>query len=507
MVKLLRRFKHPLTLAMTLLTSISFVWFYNRNDYMDRGAPNLIGSVYGKKFPQAQFLREGRKFDLAQGLTPELWQTLIQPAQTQDEATNNFVWNAVILRHEADALGIRPTDKEIEEGIKTLPFFQTNGVYDSTKYNNLIGVLSSRGLTSEALEELVGDQARLKRIKALLGTTVVAMPGEVRAMYELRHGKFECSVVRFAFDEFLKAQQVSDEDVKKAYEERKSTLKTEELRKVKYVGFTVENAEKPLVGKERVDAFAKLSEKAQEFMIALADPKAKFEEVAAKLGAEIKETPAFSEDEPPAELDKSSKAAAAAFKLTKDQPASDAVQTEKGYFLLLLSDVTLPREKTLDEAKTALIDSLKAERAQEAMTLKATEVRNKIEAELKAGKTFADAATAAGMKAEVFAPFSLSEPPFKEKDGREVTLAARDLQPGQLSPFSPTMGNGMTPGGGVLVFLDKKQPIDEKAFEESKAQTLTELTERDEEGLFRHWFKARRAAAKVLLARDEKKAS
>jgi hypothetical protein len=69
------------------------------------------------------------------------------------------------------------------------------------------------------------------------------------------------------------------------------------------------------------------------------------------------------------------------------------------------------------------------------------------------------------------------------------------------------MGNGMTPGGGVLVFLNKKQPIDEKAFEESKAQTITELTDRDEEGLFRHWFNARRAAAKVMLARDEKKAS
>ncbi len=34
------------------------------------------------------------------------------------------------------------------------------------------------------------------------------------------------------------------------------------------------------------------------------------------------------------------------------------------------------------------------------MTLKAAEIRNKIEAEIKAGKSFADAATAAGVKAE-----------------------------------------------------------------------------------------------------------
>jgi len=504
MVNLFRRFQQPLMILITVMVIISFTWFYSRSDFMDQGAASRIGSIYGKSFSQAQFMREGRKFDLAQGLTPDLWQALIQPAMSQDEAMNNFIWNSVILRREADTLGIKPTDREIEESIKTLPFFQTNGVYDSTKYNNLMGVLNSRGLTPDALEELVTDQERLKRMKALLGTTVAAVPDEVRALFELRNGKFETAVVRFSFDDFLKTQEVSEEDTKKAYEERKSTLKTEELRKVKYVGFTVENAEKPLVGKERVDAFVKLSDKAQEFMVAMAEPRAKFEEVAAKLGATIKETPAFAEDEPPAELDKAAKAATAAFKLTKEQPVSDAVQTEKGYFLLELAEVTPSREKTLEEAKTALIDSLKSERAQEAMTLKATEVRNKIEADLKASKSFADAATAAGVKAEVFPAFSLSEPPMKEKDGREVTMAARDLQPGQLSPFSPTMGTGATAGGGVLVYLDKKLPIDEKAFEESKAQTTQELAQRSEEGVFQQWFRARRAAANVQLARAAK---
>ena len=131
------------------------------------------------------------------------------------------------------------------------------------------------------------------------------------------------------------------------------------------------------------------------------------------------------------------------------------------------------------------------------MTLKATEVRNKIEAELKAGKSFADAATAAGAKAEAYAPFSLSEPPFKEKDGREVTLAARDLNEGQLSPFVPT-GAGAGPSGGLLVYLAKKQPVDEKQFTEGKAALEDQLERGKAEAIFSEWFKQRRAAAGIV---------
>jgi hypothetical protein len=465
---------------------------------MDQGAANRVGSIYGRNFSQAEYMREGRKYELCQYVLPELWQSLIQPAMSADQAMENFVWNSVVLRQESERLGIKPTDAEVEEVIKTLPAFQTNNTYDSFKYNQFVqNALSPRGLMPDTLEEMARNDVRLRKLKALLGTVVTASPTEIRSMFELRHGKLECQVVRFDLGEFLKAQQPSDDEVKKAYEERKSTLKTEEMRKVKFVAFTVPQTEKPLAGKERVDAFEKLSERAQEFMVAMTEKGAKFEAVAAKLGAKVQESPAFSENEPPAELEKSPKAADAAFKLTKTEPVSDAVQTDKGYLLLELAEVVPAREKTFDEAKTALVDDLKNERVMEAMTLKATEVRTKIEAELKAGKSFADAATAAGVKAEPFAPFSLSEPPFKEKDGRDVTLAARDLNEGQVSPFVPTR-SGADAGGGLLVYLAKKLPVDEKQFEDGKTELAEQLARSKAEAIFHEWFKQRRAAANIV---------
>ena len=104
MVKLFRRFQQPLMILITILVIVSFSWFYNRSDFMDRGAADRVGSIYGRNFTQAQFLREGRKYELSQALMPERWQSLIQPATNQDEAINNFVWNGVVLREEAERL-------------------------------------------------------------------------------------------------------------------------------------------------------------------------------------------------------------------------------------------------------------------------------------------------------------------------------------------------------------------------------------------------------------------
>jgi peptidyl-prolyl cis-trans isomerase D len=494
----MRRFRQPLMFIVTVLVAISFSLFYSHSDFMDQGSANRVGTIYGKNYSQAKFLKESRKFELCQYLFPEMLDTLAGRVFTMDDAVRNFVWNSEVLRHEAESLGIQPSEAEMETAIKGIILFQTNGVYDSNKFNMFSqNMLQSRGLTVDAVEDLARNDIRAKKLKAILATTLASSPAEVRATFEQRHRKLECSVIRFDFAEFLKAQNPTDEEVKKAYDERKTTLKTDELRKVKYVSFTIPPSDKPLVGKPRVDAFSAAAEKAQEFMVAMTEKDAKFDDVAKKLGATVKETPAFAVGDAPTELEKSEKAAEAAFALTKDQPNSDAVQTDKGYFLLQLADITPAREKTFEEAKTALVDTLKNERAQEAMTLKATEVRNKLEADLKAGKSFADAATAAGVKAEPYTPFSLAEPPMKEKDGRDVTMATRDLNEGQISPFTPS-SDPATNGGGLLVYVAKKQPADEKQFAESKDAITNELTNRGEQAIFSEWFKARRAAANII---------
>ena len=79
-----------------------------------------------------------------------------------------------------------------------------------------------------------------------------------------------------------------------------------------------------------------------------------------------------------------SQAAAAAFHLTKAEPTSDVINAQNGYYVLQLSGIEEARPLTLEEAKPQLTEQLKEERAQEALNLKAAEIRAKIDAELKA---------------------------------------------------------------------------------------------------------------------------
>lgn len=491
MVNVLRRFQKPLMIVITVLVIISFVWLYN-NTQLDKMGADRIGTIYGRDITLSQAQRIGRKFDLCQDLG--LIDLLRSLAVRQQDARENFIWNSLVLRHESAELGLEPTADEVVAAIQAMPPFQTNGQDDPARYGMITQVmLAPRGFTGEDLEDLVRDDLRLKKIKTLLGSTVAPTDAEVRAAYAQVNQKTDASIVRFKLADFLAAAQVTDEDAKKLYEERKASLLTEETRKVKYVAFILPTTDKPLEGKDRTEALGQLSKLADDFSVAMTEKDAKFEEVASKLGVEVQESPYFARRAAPPELGASDDAATAAFKVTTTQPNSDVVTTDRGYYVLQLADITAPRPLTFEEAKNRLVDDLKRERANETLNLKAAEVRNKIDAELKAGKSFADAATAAGVKAEKFPTFSLRERQFTEPNSMEVTQAAPELKVGQISPFVPGAD------GGVIVHVDGRPPIDEASFAKDKADTLEGLENFERTSLFQQWLKQRREAAQLVM--------
>jgi hypothetical protein len=224
--------------------------------------------------------------------------------------------------------------------------------------------------------------------------------------------------------------------------------------------------------------------------VAMTEKDAKFDEAAAKNKVKVEESPEFSIVKPPEVLGTSSEVAAAAFKLNQQEPNSDVIETARGYYVLQLAGITPPRELTLDEAKGELTTTLKHERAQEAMNLKATDVRNKIEAEIKAGKTFAAAAEAAGAKAEDIPAFSPKEP---GKAG-EIMQVTAEMNEGDLSKAVPESDSCL------IVYVAKRLPIDEKQLEAEKGKLAEGLTEFQRAALFQEWLKLRRAAAQLKTA-------
>lgn len=494
MVNLMRRYQQALLTVVTIVIIISFAWLYT--DYQGGGArgEDSVGRIYDRPVRLGEFQRGLRRMQLARELgMNELVRALTGNPRSQEEFQSNFVFNTYVLRHETNAMGLAPTEAEVIEETKKMPIFQSSGAFDPNKYNLIVQNIGSMGFDASTLEEIVADSLRFKKLNSLFGATIMPSPASAREMFEKRNQKTEVSLVRLKQEDIANTIQVSDEDLKKAYEERKETLKTDEMRKVRFVSVMLSEDEKKLAGPDRGAAFQKLLDKANEFAIAMTENGAKFDEVAKKFGLEVKDSPEFSQSNPPAELGQSREVAEVVFgKLTLEQPNSDPIGTPNGYYIVQLTGMNPARPLTFEEAKAKLAETIKNERVNEAIDLKARELRTKLDTEVKAGKTFAEAAQAANVTVETLPQFSFMEGLKPEvKGGQQVMVASADLAVGQLSEV-------VTVDDGRVVFrVEKRHPIDEAAFEKEKPKLMEQLSDFQAMSAFPLWLTERRKAANL----------
>jgi len=166
--------------------------------------------------------------------------------------------------------------------------------------------------------------------------------------------------------------------------------------------------------------------------------------------------------------------------------------------VLQLAGVTPARALTFEEAKPKLEEALKKERIAEAGGLKATEIRNKIDAEMKSGKTFAEAATAAGGKVEIFPPFSFTKLPKLDSPGAmDILRGSANLETGQLSEVIQETD------GRLILHIDKRQPVDDAAFEKEKPMLVENMSRGLRESAFEVWLAERRKLANIVTARGD----
>jgi hypothetical protein len=175
----------------------------------------------------------------------ELITELTAGAQTEAQAFENFSWNLLVLRHEAERLGIRPDTTEIANAVKALPAFGGENGFDLTRYTDFTDrALAPMGFSEKQIEELAADQIILERVKKILSAGVAVPEAELRSSFEQAYAKMDASVVRFRFEDFAQEAQINDTDIAKYYEAQKTQLKTDEKRRIKFVRFGLTDEQK-----------------------------------------------------------------------------------------------------------------------------------------------------------------------------------------------------------------------------------------------------------------------
>jgi peptidyl-prolyl cis-trans isomerase D len=471
MMKLLRRHKDWLMIVIAIL-AIPFIFYFVRTPDYGAMKQGDVGQIYGRQLSQLEIDANARLGGLAQALgMADFWETL-SLRQPGNGGYGTFAVNLIILRHEAERLGLRPDASEIADVVRKLPAFQGESGFDITKFSDFVrNALGPMGLGEEHIEQLARDEICLNEIKELLAAGVTISKDELDETFRRGYDKFFVSVIRFRSADFENGITVKDEDVQKYYDAHKSELKTDEKRKVEFVhlGLTEEPAEytnlpgplsqpayssaftdrfiqsliraypatssfvgsdvtaqgrneqNTLTGPERIAALQKLADRATDFTQALLED-ADFRQAAAKSQLSVNQTGEFTAAAPDSKLKANPQLSAAAFKLSAQEPNSDPVQVADGFYILHLVGVTEARPLTMEEAKPKIVEAIKKSRTRELMSTKGAEVANQLReaAKSSAASDLQAAIQKADVKAEKLLPFSLFEEETTKSEDNET---------------------------------------------------------------------------------------
>src|SRR5438874_3397262 len=500
MMKLLRRHRDWLMIVIAIL-AIPFIFYFVRTPDYGAMGKDRFARIYDRNVSilEAQQFAKLRSLAQALGMSDFVGTMTAGAAMNQNQAAVQFIVNLLVLRHEAGRLGLRPSDSEVAEVVRKLPAFQGDSGFDINKFNNLVqNGLAPLGLAEEHIEQLVRDQIFLNEIQKLLAAGVSLPKNELDENFQRGYDKLYVSVIRFRSADFDKDVKINDEDVQKYYDAHKAELKTDEKRKVEFVQLTLNEEEKKLAGRERIEALQKLADRATDFTQALLGEGADFKQAAAKLQLPVHETGEFTATEPDPRL-KDRQLGVAAFKLSAQEPHSDAVQVADGFYILHLTGKTEARPLTAEEAKPKIVDALKKTRARELMSTKGAELVQQLREAKKSGQPLEAVIEKAGVKPEKLAAFSLIEEESEKSEGDEPKkqspelLTIKDavvlLNPGDVTEFVPSGTDGL------IAILEKREPLGDAGAGEKKAAFEKRILENKQRIVVVEWLRDRQQAA------------
>ena len=497
----IRKHQRWLMTLIAALTIIAFAWLYNTTD-LERVGSNIVAKIYGRDVMQVDIERAVRNYQLALALGQfELVRDLAGQAQSEDEAANNFIWNLMVMQHEAARLGVEPGDQAVVDRIKMLPVFQTAGQFDPVKYSTFMQEqLAPRGFTERQLENVIRDSLRLAGIKDLVGSPAMVMPGEAAAALN-RIRPLNLEILRWKATSVAKNVQVGESELTEAFAARAQDLQVPEKRSVRYVLFALTPDQRDLAGAERVAALQKTATATGDLSQALADGGGDLVAVAAEKGLEVQTTPFFAPDAATGAASEGldgevvTAAAAVAFRLPQGPGNFEIIQVgNDGFAVVEVAGVEAARPMTFEEARADLLADLIARQRDTMVREAADRDLAEMRAAMDGGKDFAAAARAAGVKPEKVSGLSVLDRELAP-DRRQIAMAAIDMADGTLGSFAPT------PDGGFAVYVASRGELDEQAMAEQRPMMESGLLEGKEMLLFAQWLTTARQESALQILR------
>lgn len=515
MLTSIRKVQKEVLIVVTFVVCVAFAVLYSKYDagLASRTGPGEAVTVWGRSYRGPEALKIANQFNLAMselGFRPPYMVTPIGAfAQNLhfmgrsefNQDRTNYVVNLLVLRGAAERLGIEPSPEQVQKALEEVEAFRdpASGKFSEALMDRFVNERMGRSSMGDAeLREMIGDYVAYDKLRELTSSGIAPTSWDVDREYRRRYEELTVYEV-FIKRDAAQVPTVTDEEIKKYFDDNHEKLRTLEKKKIGYFMFPLPERKE---GEAEDQWKAKRIEKARDFNKVykeLGEALERGESVdnALKLvkGVPAKEAGPFAESTPPEEL----KGEDGLLRRVFDpgvQAASGlgAAETQKAIYLFWVKQTVPSAEMTLDQAKEEIRSRLLAQKKDQSGNEQAEKARAALVAELKkGGRTFPDAAKAAGLSTKRLKPFNRSSTPEDSGYASTVASTVAEMSPGQLSDVK-ALGDGC-----LLVYLAQAQLPKRDSEPEDRKRIGDNLLAQLSNQAFMAWFEQERKLANPVL--------
>jgi len=180
--------------------------------------------------------------------TPEMVKMLKINEKVLDELIN-----AYIMAQEAERIGLKITDAELQEAIRSVPAFVSGGSFDMERYR---AVLDQFQLTPQQFEDQQRREMIRERLYNLITENVFVARDEIEATYHERRDDYELEFIALSPEGFTQAGVPTEDEITAWYDAHKESYKIPPKTTIAYITFDAARA---------MDSVNVTPEEAQEF--------------------------------------------------------------------------------------------------------------------------------------------------------------------------------------------------------------------------------------------------
>ena len=531
MIGTIRKHSKWMWFVIIAATIVSFLFFFSPSQRMGNGGAagnENFGKIYGKKITREDYAEAKREFYLFYFFHYGEWPVKMKPADIDRE-----VYVRLMLAQKAADLGIYIGDPAAAAAAAEMLRSRGRNGQDLPESEFAKQVLTPKGLTAADFENFVRDDLTIQQLIQTMGlSATLVTPQEVALDYERERREISAQIVFFSASNYLSQVKTTPEAVAQFYTNYLADYRLPDRVQVSYVAFDVTNylaqskaewaktnleenvnaifaqngmgavpeAKTPDEAKAKIRellvrqrALSDARVQANEFATAvfgLNPDKPKPEDlatVAKQKGLAVRNTAPFGSQYGPDEFVAPEGFTKDAFALTPDEPFAGPIAGSDAVYVIALTRQLPTTIPPLEEIRDRVTDDFQLREATLLAQSAGTNFVIKLAVGNAIGKNFAAECVAAGLQPQTLPPFSLGTEKLPELGDHTA-----DLTQLKEAAFSTPVGHASrfeeTDGGGFVVYVQSRLPVDQSAMKSELPKFTAELQRQRENEAFDIWL-------------------